>query len=1573
MVQRGLTRGTAFLVACILLSLVFLPTSSSQAQDGGRLSLAQRQAAERNAEHGQLSDIWAVVVQPGTDGVALAASLGFEYAGQIEILPNTYLFRLTGSAAADSTQSRAFNSLNAAPQIVYFEQQYRIRRATRSASDQVDPLVPGAYPIADPLYSDQWHLENRGQNGAVPGNDILVQPAWDMGFNGSGVQIAVVDDGLEYVHPDIAPNYNPVGSYDFNQGNPDPAPNTPFDTHGTSVAGVAAARDESTCGVGAAFRASLAGVQVLSDFTTDALEAQALGFALNVNDISSNSWGPVDNGSIFGGVGSLALDAIEQGALTGRNGRGTVYVWAGGNGLQNFDYANADAFVSSRYTIGVAATDYTGRQSWYSEPGAALLVNAPSSGDGTTNLTGSELGITTTDRLGSFGYNGYPANLECTNGFGGTSSATPLVSGIVALMLDANPTLTWRDVQHILVETAARNDPTDPGWTANGARYPINHKYGFGRVNAFAAVNLAQNWFNVSPEVSFVSPVMMVNETIPAPPSSGITRGVNVGVNNASFRVEHVVVRLNAVDLYRGDLEITLTSPSGTQSILLAPRPFDGGTAIVDYDLMSTRHWGENPNGTWTIRVRDVFDDGFNGTFVDWQLSLYGNTGSNTQQVIFIDQPGLTEGSSTINAPTGVRVGLYDRHGVALDFDNVPVTISMSSGSGALLGTLTRMTVDGVATFNDLSVDTPGYVILRAVSTGYDPDYSDPFRVYDALDSLVFTVQPINALVDGSIAPAGGIKVTVVDGDGVSVPINGLPITLSIGNNPGGATLSGTLTANTVSGVATFTGLSLNQPGLGYTLNATSGALSATSTAFDIYPGDLELTFAGPVGEVHFNALLNAPTGVIVELRDSGGSLFPANGIPITLTSTGPGTLRGTTTQLSVGGIATFANIYIDAPGTHTLTASAGALTPVSSNPFEITTLSGQFCASTYAAGWTGSVAIPDNDFDGIDSTITIPDLGFDPITDINITLDIRHTYVGDLVVLLEHDGDLMSLVEGPDGFFCSGNDISLYLDDAAALSVQDDCTSGSNPTQAYTLGERYQPAEPLSIFNGGALDGDWTLTAIDTSPADVGVIFEWCINAELPPVELAFVDQPTNALPGDTLAPVTVEVLDVSGTLVPVDGLAVTIALANNPSGAVLGGTLTVNTVDGVATFSDLTVDLTGSGYTLEATASGLMSATSSPFNIGTLNMIRNGEFADGLMHWNVFDAITWQITAEVFEFFRNPVGDSAVVFQDTGIPTNIDETLYVQLDLGNSSAVRKRVSILTHNPDFSDLQICSFWLPPNAPMATYRMYLGTKRNWSSTVLSIYGNPNDGIGWILVDNVSMYNMPGPGLTETLCVDPRVPAPPGGADSVNLVSNGTFTGTLSPWGTFGAIVTRVEANVAEMYRSFGTPAGSLLQNMSASAPAGMPMEIMLDLGNSSTIRQRVTVLMHATNFSDLQVCVFWLEPGTPLQTHVIRTYSTAPWSGVSISVYPSPPTTLGWIRMDNVSVMTKPSMSVVGVECYMPGSTVIPSMPLAAAEVQIEAPPVFIPMPDALPEIPIIVPYAPESEPESSAEGSITE
>ena len=126
----------------------------------------------------------------------------------------------------------------------------------------------------------------------------------------------------------------------------------------------------------------------------------------------------------------------------------------------------------------VAAIDHDGRQSSYSEPGAPLLISAYSSGD--------TAGITTTDRSGADGYD--PG--DYTNTFGGTSSSAPLVSGVIALMLEANPNLTYRDVQQILVRTAEMNDPLHFDWTSNAAGYDINHAYGFGAVDATAAVQL---------------------------------------------------------------------------------------------------------------------------------------------------------------------------------------------------------------------------------------------------------------------------------------------------------------------------------------------------------------------------------------------------------------------------------------------------------------------------------------------------------------------------------------------------------------------------------------------------------------------------------------------------------------------------------------------------------------------------------------------------------------------------------------------------------------------------------------------------------------------------------------------------------------------------------------------------------------------------------------------------------------------------------------------------------------------------------------------------------------------------
>ena len=206
---------------------------------------------------------------------------------------------------------------------------------------------------------------------------------------------------------------------------------------------------------------------------------------MNSVDIYSNSWGPYDDGTLQPAPPEV-LAALENGTTNGRNGKGVIYTWAGGNGRNSNDNSNYDGYANSRYVISVAAITNQGVYSGYSEPGANVLVTSPSNG-------GSDA-ITTTSTN-----NGY------TDNFGGTSSATPLVSGIVALMLEANPNLSWRDVQHVLVNSSDVVDNSSSGWFTNGAGHEFSHDYGFGRINAQSAVALSKTWSNVGTEVSFSS------------------------------------------------------------------------------------------------------------------------------------------------------------------------------------------------------------------------------------------------------------------------------------------------------------------------------------------------------------------------------------------------------------------------------------------------------------------------------------------------------------------------------------------------------------------------------------------------------------------------------------------------------------------------------------------------------------------------------------------------------------------------------------------------------------------------------------------------------------------------------------------------------------------------------------------------------------------------------------------------------------------------------------------------------------------------------------------------------------
>ncbi|MGD1920052.1 MAG: S8 family serine peptidase [Pleurocapsa sp.] len=380
----------------------------------------------------------------------------------------------------------------------------------------------------DPLFQYQWHIQNTGQTGGTPGADANVIPAWQKA-TGEGVTIGIVDDGLQSDHPDLVDKYRPELSYDFVEDDEDPSPDLEAEfppRHGTSVAGVAAASTNNETGVaGVAPDADLSGLRLLGleddeplsveeeEALFDSKIAEALSFQNQEIDIYNNSWGDIP----FRGMGEKTQAALQNGVRNGRDGLGNIFVFSAGNGRPQ-ENVNYNALANSRYTIAVAAIDHTDNLSYYSTPGASVLDSGYSS-------DGIGTGITTADVTGEAGYN---PEEDYNDSFGGTSSAAPLVSGVVALMLDANPNLTWRDVQHILVETSKQNDPTDPGWTINGAGNEVSYKYGFGAVDADAAVTAAQNWTNVESEVVVTSEEINVDTAIPDNNGEGVTSTVGI-------------------------------------------------------------------------------------------------------------------------------------------------------------------------------------------------------------------------------------------------------------------------------------------------------------------------------------------------------------------------------------------------------------------------------------------------------------------------------------------------------------------------------------------------------------------------------------------------------------------------------------------------------------------------------------------------------------------------------------------------------------------------------------------------------------------------------------------------------------------------------------------------------------------------------------------------------------------------------------------------------------------------------------------------------------------------------------
>ena len=518
--------------------------------------------------------------------------------------------------------------------------------------------------IDDPLYGCQWHLDQ--PDGPFAGEDINVEPAWAAGLTGEGVTVAVVDDGMDWRHEDLSGNADSSLNYDYSGGD---EIYHPYAHHGTSVAGVIASRDNDVGVRGVAPRATIYGHNLLHDTATGLYayityeeEADAMARSSDVTAISNNSWGAASRAGLAP-AGALWELAVENAVNSGYGGKGTLYVFSAGNGHTEGGDANLDEIANFYAVTPVCAVNEAGTRSWYSEMGVNLWICAPSSHPRTEE---NYRGIVTLDNSDRY-----------TSDFGGTSSAAPTVSGVAALVREANPTLTWRDVKLILAASARKNDPANPGWQDGATkyrsasdRYHFSREYGFGVVDAAAAVDLAGTWTNLPTMMTATAHSARSYTLIPDAPGDR-TVTLTLDIDSDIEFTEFVEIDTSFQHNSFRDLDIELESPSGAVSKIIAP--FDtlsDEDPSIDYVPLrypfrfgSARHLGEDPNGVWTLRITDRFNLG-GGGLEWWDITVYGHgrepaPADNVAPIFAPDGRiiATTTRSVAENTPAGAAVG----------------------------------------------------------------------------------------------------------------------------------------------------------------------------------------------------------------------------------------------------------------------------------------------------------------------------------------------------------------------------------------------------------------------------------------------------------------------------------------------------------------------------------------------------------------------------------------------------------------------------------------------------------------------------------------------------------------------------------------------------------------------------------------------------------------------------------------------------------------------------------------------------------------------------------------------------
>ncbi len=503
--------------------------------------------------------------------------------------------------------------------ITYLSQKYGI--TDTFSIDTIDDGLANANIIVsivinngDPLYQYQWYIVN--QRSDILG-DINAKETLAKGYSGKGVKVAVVDTPVNTNHEDltVAETYNPsshgVGA------------------HGTGVAGIIVARGYNNIGIrGIAYEVSLH--SYARDTGGIAYWEKITGSStINPNskqvDIFNFSFPASSQGANTNEYG----DVLRYSTIYGRDGRGVIYVAAAGN-YGNFDAVQVNNSTWRQYPINVSAiSPLTNQKISYSSVGSGLWLTTYS------NPNPGIYGVVNTNGLASTGV----GNSEYVS-FGGTSGAAPVVSAAIALILEANASLTWRDVRYILATTtrmihqdippattliASITYETRQAWTTNSAGYAFHEWYGFGSLDVDKAVSLAESYatnsYSVLNNANYID--LSINNTwhssetlnpnIAIAPFTAISRTLSV-VDSISIESLEVFFSIDP-----SSYGIKLTSPSGTTAIIV---PLGNGSANKQVNV--NNFFRENSAGSWTIEIINNNASNTNEALISWGVRFFG-------------------------------------------------------------------------------------------------------------------------------------------------------------------------------------------------------------------------------------------------------------------------------------------------------------------------------------------------------------------------------------------------------------------------------------------------------------------------------------------------------------------------------------------------------------------------------------------------------------------------------------------------------------------------------------------------------------------------------------------------------------------------------------------------------------------------------------------------------------------------------------------------------------------------------------------------------------------------------------